>query len=139
MDREPCVGPHWTYSQDNIITGVPDNDWTVKLSNGQCVDIIPIGDNGYAVRPYGYNDKFRGNIAQAATLYIGQPFSAWASERGIDINVIKGNKDLQSAAIFPLVENVNDIEPVLRWMLTNPVLRKVRRYGKHHVRLVPTR
>ncbi|MDY6318954.1 MAG: bifunctional fucokinase/fucose-1-phosphate guanylyltransferase [Prevotella sp.] len=117
-----CVGPHWTYSQDNIITGVPDNDWTVRLSDGQCVDIIPIGDTGYAVRPYGYNDKFRGDIAQAKTLYIGQPFSAWASDRGIDINAIEGSKDLQSAEIFPLVENVNNIEPVLRWMLSEPGL-----------------
>lgn len=121
-----CIGPRWSYSHNNIITGVPENDWTVKLKEGQCADIVPIGDKGYAVRPYGFNDKFRGNITQADTKYMGRPFTEWAYERGIEPNVIEGKNDLQSARIFPLLVNRSDIELVLRWMLNEPNLKEGR-------------
>lgn len=56
------VGKGWTYTRDNIITGVPVNDWTIALNPGQCVDIVPIGETQWAVRPYGYYDKFAGEL-----------------------------------------------------------------------------
>ena len=59
-----CIGPHWTLTHDNIVTGVPENDWTVTLEPGQCLDIIPIGENGYCVRPYRIDDKFAGSEQQ---------------------------------------------------------------------------
>ena len=54
------IGPHWQLSDHNIITGVPDNDWDISLAPGQCVDIIPIGGSGHAVRVYGIDDRFAG-------------------------------------------------------------------------------
>ena len=59
-----CVGEHWTLSHDHIITGVPDNDWTITLEPGQCVDIIPIGEKQYCVRCYDINEKFAGAAQQ---------------------------------------------------------------------------
>ncbi|MDE6646325.1 MAG: bifunctional fucokinase/L-fucose-1-P-guanylyltransferase, partial [Prevotella sp.] len=59
-----CIGPRWTLTRDNIVTGVPDNDWTVRLEPGQCVDIIPIGETQYCVRCYGIDDKFAGSEQQ---------------------------------------------------------------------------
>ena len=59
-----CVGPHWTLSHDHIVTGVPENDWTITLAPGQCIDIIPIGDTQYCVRCYHINDKFAGAAQQ---------------------------------------------------------------------------
>ncbi len=56
------VGKGWTYTRDNIITGVPVNDWTIALNPGQCVDIVPVGETQWAVRPYGYYDKFAGEL-----------------------------------------------------------------------------
>ena len=58
------VGAHWTLSHNNVITGVPANDWTITLAPDQCVDIVPIGDTQWAVRPYGYNDRFAGKLQQ---------------------------------------------------------------------------
>lgn len=115
-----CVGKGWQLTSENIITGVPENDWQMKLEPGQCVDIVPVGESEYAVRPYGYNDKFRGALADPAVEFIGTPFKAWAEERGIDINAIDENEDLQSARIFPAVENAADMELLLKWM-TLPV------------------
>lgn len=62
---ENCwIGPHWHLSRENIITGVPENDWHITLGEGQCVDIVPIADNQWVVRPYRYDDKFAGSKQQ---------------------------------------------------------------------------
>ena len=55
-----CVGKHWQLTQNNIITGVPSNDWDVSLACGQCIDIVPIADDKYCVRIYNIDDKFAG-------------------------------------------------------------------------------
>lgn len=54
------VGPHWTLTHDNIVTGVPENDWTITLEPGQCIDIVPIGETKCCVRQYLIDDKFAG-------------------------------------------------------------------------------
>ena len=54
------IGSHWTLTHDNIVTGVPENDWTVTLQPGQCLDVIPIGDTRYCVRRYHIDDRFAG-------------------------------------------------------------------------------
>lgn len=58
------VGQGWTLSHDNIITGVPRNNWQLSLPPGQCLDIVPIGSEGFAVRPYRIDDKFAGRAQQ---------------------------------------------------------------------------
>lgn len=111
------IGKNWTLAHENIITGVPENDWTVTLMDGQCVDIVPINDTQYAVRPYGYYDKFRGNLHDADLMYMGQSFQSWATAHHIDINSIAGSHDLQAACIFPVCDTAEEAGLVLRWML----------------------
>ena len=117
-----CVSEQWSLQNKHVITGVPENDWQIELRKGQCVDIVPIGDRQWAVRPYGFNDKFRGQLCDNQTEFIGQPFVDWAKQRhlpGFDDN----NTDIQSAPIFPVVDNVSDMGLVLRWMLNEPSLQ----------------
>ena len=114
------VGENWTLTQDNIVTGVPENNWTLTLAEGQCVDVVPVGTDSWAVRPYGFNDKFRGDLADVE--YLGRPFAEWAAERGVDIDAIEGRHDLQAARIFPVVDNIKDMGIVLRWMLGESTL-----------------
>lgn len=116
------IGSNWTIAHDNVITGVPSNDWNIELLAGQCVDIVPVREEGFAVRPYGYDDKFRGNICDGVTEYLGKPMTEWAAERGIDLAAIEGNHDLQASRIFPIVTDCNDMGTVLRWMLNEPEL-----------------
>ena len=59
-----CIGSHWMLTHDNIVTGVPENDWHLALQPGQCLDIIPIGETQYCIRPYHINDKFAGSEQQ---------------------------------------------------------------------------
>ena len=58
------VGAHWILTHDHIITGVPENDFHVSLSPGQCVDVVPIGEHSWAVRCYHIDDKFAGAAQQ---------------------------------------------------------------------------
>ena len=80
-----CVSEGWTLTRDHIITGVPDNKWTISLQPGQCVDIVPIGDSEWVVRPYQMDDTFSG--------------------------------EQQFEPRFPVVDNIDDMGDVLRWML----------------------
>lgn len=111
------VAKNWKLSSDNVITGVPYNDWEICLETGQCVDMVPYGEKQFVIRPYGYDDKFRGDIADGVTEYLGMPFTQWAEERGVIISEIEGREDLQSARIFPVLEDKNEMGQVLRWML----------------------
>lgn len=112
----------WSLAHENIITGVPENDWKISLRPGQCVDVVPVGEDEYALRPYGYDDKFRGNLHDENVMFLGQPFVRWAEARGVDVDEIDGNEDLQSARIFPAAENTHDAGLMLRWMLNEPGL-----------------
>jgi len=51
-----CIGAQWRLGGENIVTGVPENDWSLELPKGVCVDVVPVGEKEWAVRPYGFRD-----------------------------------------------------------------------------------
>ena len=59
------IGRLWSLSRNNVITGVPENNWAITLKENQCVDIVPYGEEEYIVRPYGYYDRFAGKEQQS--------------------------------------------------------------------------
>ena len=38
----------------------PKNDWRLTIPDGICIDIVPLADQRWAVRPYGFDDTFKG-------------------------------------------------------------------------------
>ena len=56
IDRS-YVGERWTLTSDNIVTGVPRNDWEVHLEPGECIDVVPVGDHDYEQRRYHIDDR----------------------------------------------------------------------------------
>ena len=60
-----CIGSQWRISHDNIVTGVPKNNWSVALEPGQCLDVAPVGEHNYCLRLYGIDDRFSGSEQQA--------------------------------------------------------------------------
>lgn len=54
------VGARWELSHNNIVTGAPENDWAVSLKPNECIDFVPIGEEAWGVRRYGFYDKFAG-------------------------------------------------------------------------------
>lgn len=118
------IGNRWKLSQGNIVTGVPANDWELSVPAGICVDVVPVGNTSWVARPYGLNDAFKGELSNKHTLWMGKPVSEWFIARGIEPEKdLKGNTDdLQSAAIFPICESIEDLGVLLRWMVNDPGL-----------------
>lgn len=117
------IGKHWHLGARQIITGVPENDWNLNLPDGVCVDIVPMGERGWAVRPYGFDDGFKGALCEGKTHFLGRPFTAWLGGRKLGLDDIQGRTDdLQAAAIFPVTESVEEMELVLRWMVSESEL-----------------
>lgn len=114
------VGKHWQLHGNNIVTGIPKNDWHVNLPQGVCVDMVPIDTpqpHAYALRPYGMNDAFRGDIADSRVTYLGMSVSKWASDRGVSLEEIQPQTDLQAARIFPISQDMEQLGRMLNWMV----------------------
>lgn len=92
------VGEHWLLSHENIITGVPENDWQVELRPGECLDIVPIGESQWVVRPYLYNDTFAGDEQTCPRFAVVDN----ADEMRLVVESVYGNR-LQPARLFPLI------------------------------------
>jgi galactokinase/mevalonate kinase-like predicted kinase len=131
------IGEQWELTHQHIITGVPANDWNMKLPAGVCVDIVPIGENDYAARPYGLNDAFKGNLANDDTLFLGKPFTEWLSARGIILSdeLFGRTDDLQAARLFPVCKDEEELGTVLRWMISEPELEEGKNIWTNAVRL----
>lgn len=107
----------WSLTSRHIITGIPENNWHVQLAEGVCVDIVPVGEKAYALRPYGYNDAFRGDLNKEATHFLEQPVTAWLAARGLKATDCGRTDDLQAARLFPVSENLDELETLLHWFL----------------------
>lgn len=112
-----CVPETWTLGGRNIITGVPDNRWRIELGEGQCVDIVPVGESEMVLRPYGFNDKFSGSLCDEATMFLEQPVGDWMAWRGINLNDFSHTGDIQDAELFPVVNDADDVERLLQWFI----------------------
>lgn len=106
----------WTLTHENIITGVPQNQWRIALQPGVCVDVVPIGDAQWVLRPYGFNDAMRGALHDESTEYLGIPVTEWLAGHGISADEIDGNSDLQNSRIFPVCSDIEQMGQLLRWM-----------------------
>lgn len=123
------VGEGWKLGSCHIITGVPENQWSIDLPDGICIDIVPMGSNDYVARPYGLEDIFKGALTKKTTAYLGIPFSKWMEERGITWNDLNDRTDdLQAASIFPIATSIEELGLLVRWMVSEPKLEE----GKKH-------
>lgn len=111
------ISSNWKLQSKNIITGVPQNSWDICLKEGQCIDVVPIGEREYVVRPYGYNDHFRGKLSDENTYFIGQPFNRWISERQLYITDFENIYDLQVSNIFPISQDIELLGRIVKWMI----------------------
>ena len=63
------IGPRWRLTHDNVVTGVPENDWDITLGPGECIDVTPVGETDYEVRRYHIDDAVNSNeLAERANL-----------------------------------------------------------------------
>lgn len=121
------VAGTWSLASKNIITGVPENRWPLRLTEGLCIDVVPVGKTELAARPYGFNDAFKGRLDDTAVMYQGRPVCEWLAQRGLNPMDIEGNHDLQAARLFPLCADADSLGAALRYMTTEPKLEEGKR------------
>lgn len=130
-----CVGKRWKLSDRNIVTGVPVNDWMLTLPPGICIDVVPLGENSYVARPYGFNDTFKGMPDNVNTLFMGASIRKWFDCREINLPVAEQQSDLQQTRVFPVCSSAADLEKVIRWMISEPGLEDGKRIWMNSRRL----
>lgn len=112
------VPASWKIASENILTGVPENDWTLELEDSVCLDFVPVGEKT-ALRAYGYSDAFRGPVGDTATRWINQPISRWFEKRGLTLDEagIDPQTDLQVAPLFPALATFDPA--FVKWMFAD--------------------
>jgi galactokinase/mevalonate kinase-like predicted kinase len=115
------ISAGWVLAERHILTGIPKNNWNLSLEPGVCLDIAPVGDNDVCIRPYGFEDPFRGRIGDKATMWLNQPAPEWFSRRGIalDETGIPPQTDIFDAPIFPVMKLKNIDPHFLAWLFTS--------------------
>lgn len=112
------IGSGWKITTDNVITGVPENNWELTVPQGICIDIVPVGEKGYVVRPYGIDGVFRGNVGEPSTHWMGIPILEWMIERQLSDDLFDGGRiDIQDCQLFPYLEDIDEMGAVLQWMI----------------------
>jgi galactokinase/mevalonate kinase-like predicted kinase len=109
----------WKIASEHVLTGIPPNDWRLELTRGQCLDVLPVGAQDFALRPYGIDDRFKGPIGDAATLWLGAPAPEWFAARGLTLAQagIPSGADIQQAAIFPILAPEDLSGDFVQWLL----------------------
>lgn len=97
------IGKNWTISENNIITGVPENDWKISLKPGDCLDIVPLGENSFVARPYGFNEQFKYVDAGEEDAFKVKAFPVVddVEELGKAVNKILGGENI--IGLYPMV------------------------------------
>lgn len=109
----------WNLKSNHIITGVPENNWKLSLPEGICLDIVPVGEDDYCIRPYGIDDPFRGDVKEKSTLWMGIALEEWLTKRNITIDEagFVTATDIQAVKLFPVVKRDDLSEEWLNWLI----------------------
>ena len=109
----------WKIGKRHMLTGVPQNDWQLELSDGICLDFVPLEDDQVAIRPYGYSDHFRGPLSSESTVWMEQPAANWFANRDLTFADAKldADTDLQMANLFPVFKAGELNEGLIQWLI----------------------
>ena len=111
-----CIPDGWILRNRHVFTGVPDNDWKLAPAPGDCLDFVPLDGNRSVVRPYGFEDAFRGDVSDPSTRWMGRPASDWFCRRGLEPPT---GADLQKVPLFPVAEDGKWDGSFVEWLLAS--------------------
>jgi galactokinase/mevalonate kinase-like predicted kinase len=114
----------WHIAHEHVLTGVPENDWDLRLPPGTCLDFVPVGEDEFCIRAYGFRDTFSGRLGDAT--WLGQPAAAWLAARGLEPAGcgLDLATDIQRCALFPLVA-AQDLDPrFIEWLVATAPERR---------------
>ncbi|PZX18652.1 galactokinase/mevalonate kinase-like predicted kinase [Breznakibacter xylanolyticus] len=113
------VPASWELTQNHIITGMPQNEWALHVPDGICLDIVPVEEYRYCIRPYHINDRFSGNPNDSRTAWMNLSVVAWLQQRELTLvdAGLDGVDDIQNAPLFPVLEASQWSGAFVQWMI----------------------
>lgn len=111
---------NWQLTADNIVTGVPENDWAITLKPGQCLDIVPVREEDYVVRVYNIDDKFAGAEQQTPRFPVVRNIAEMGKvvKAMLDGDFISDGYELMSA------EHISDVANLERLVAQRRLFRR---------------
>ncbi|MCP5518179.1 MAG: bifunctional fucokinase/L-fucose-1-P-guanylyltransferase [Verrucomicrobiales bacterium] len=115
------VPASWQLAHEHFLTGIPANDWSLRLPAGVCLDAVPVGETGWCLRGYGLDDAFRGALAAAETRWFGRSAIGWFQRRGLDPAGagVDLAADIFEAPLFPVFEPEALDADLVNWLLAS--------------------
>ena len=104
----------WELASEHVLTGVPENTWSLTLEPRVCLDFVPISAEDFCVRVYGMDDAFRGRLADPKTSWLGASVSEWAAKRGLLWD--NPETDIYEAPLFPVLPLSAITSEFLTWL-----------------------
>lgn len=110
----------WKLEGRNALTGIPANNWKLHVPEGVCIDMVPVSETEWCLRPYGFDDAFRGQLGDPDTGWLGRPVLDWFHTREVTLDQadIKSDTDIHDAALFPVVTIDQATAEILQWMIS---------------------
>ncbi|MCL4178172.1 MAG: bifunctional fucokinase/L-fucose-1-P-guanylyltransferase [Verrucomicrobia bacterium] len=110
----------WELAHSHILTGVPDNQWRLRLPAGTCLDFVPVGKEKLCVRPYGIGDDFTGAIGDPGTRWLGRSAADWLKARNLQFQAagVDPKTDIQQAPLFPVLATPELTSDFLEWLVS---------------------
>jgi galactokinase/mevalonate kinase-like predicted kinase len=108
----------WQLASQHVLTGVPDNDWTLQLHPGVCLDFVPIGEDQFCARAYGFSDSFAGPLDDASTRWLSRPALDWFVTRGLKPVEcgVDPQADIHSCPLFPVIAAAELAPAFVEWL-----------------------
>lgn len=104
------IGSGWTLTHDNIVTGVPENNWNITLPPGCCVDIVPTGKTEWMIRVYDIDARFAGAEQQRRQF----PVTSSIAEMGRLLRLMIDGSPLPEGLRMMSAEEISDVASLPR-------------------------
>ncbi len=107
----------WQLASKHVLTGVPENNWSLSLPAGVCLDFAPIDENEFCLRAYGFDDVFAGQLSEAA--WFGRRAVEWFRSRELTPEAcgLDPAADIQTSALFPVLEREQMNSALIEWLV----------------------
>jgi galactokinase/mevalonate kinase-like predicted kinase len=99
------IPSEWKLSDHHILTGIPDNQWTLDLPAGICLDMVPLKGETFGLRLYGFSDIFS-PADSGEQCWLDQSLDDWLMSRSLDRKRtgLGAGADMLDLRLFPEVK-----------------------------------
>lgn len=123
---EGCLGETLpSLGRSSVVCGLPKGHRITSLTAGRCLDVLPVGQNRFVVRPYHIDDTFRGDAKRGNIC--GQAAAQWLAERGVPVT----EEDVFQLPLYPLVTAAEITDELVEWFfVVEPKGDQTKRWAK---------